>query len=90
MLQMLLVKHHIRTYNTSALRTVRYALALQNKIESILLTAVQAVIAEYRSMQFDRRRTACHLMQIIDILGNGRLQLTLFLQTDKGTPRCEL
>ena len=84
---MLFIKDHIRTDNAAALRTARHALCFHNETEVILLFAIDTVIAENRSMKFDRCSTSGHLMQIIDILRDRCLEFSLFLESDKRTMR---
>ena len=84
MLKVLLIKDYIGTYYAAALVTVRHAF-LGNHVFCIeLLTTVHAIVPEYGTVKLDNALTSRLLMEIIDILGNYRLELTLSLKSYKG------
>ena len=84
MIEVLLIKNDVRSYDTAALVTVRNTFLGCDVFDIELLTAVHAVVPEYGAVKLDNTLTSRLLMEIIDILGNYRLELTLSLKSYKG------
>ena len=83
MLKILFIKDDIRPYDTAASVAVRYAFLCSNIFNIELLAAVHAVIPEYRTVKLDNTLASGLLMEIIDVLCDYRLELTLSLESYK-------
>ena len=83
MFEILFIKDDIRANDAAALIALGDSLLRRDILDIKLLAAIHAIIAEYGTVKFYYALTAGFLMQIIDILCDYRLELTLLLKPDK-------
>ena len=80
MIEVLLIKNDVRSYDPSALLAMRNAFLGDDIFKIVFLTAIHAVVSEYGTVQLDNALAACFLVEIINVLRDYRLELALSLE----------
>ena len=83
MFKIFFVKNDVRSYDAAASVTVRNAFLSRDIFDIELLSAIHAVVSEYRTVKLDNALASCLLVEIVNVLCDYRLKLALSLKSYK-------